>query len=258
VALFNDGSLSTIADLMNYETSILDTAGTEGIDTSTKLRLAQEEIGEKLLTFLMETEYNGWALRSRERRHLKTGLSDVVVTRQLRRWHTFRTLAMVYRDAYNNQLNDRYQGKWQNYERLQGEAEQSYLRSGVGLVLNPAPKPAPPTLSTTNGPTIAGTYCFAYSWIAMDGTEGACSDATTIALAANTQAIVSCGAAPHDISGWNVYAGTTADALSMQNGNPLALTDHWAQSSPLVTGNPPRNGQAPNYWVVDDHRLRRG
>ena len=36
---------------------------------------------------------------------------QVVVTPPLKLWHTFRTLEMVYGDAYNSQLNDRYAGK---------------------------------------------------------------------------------------------------------------------------------------------------
>ena len=37
------------------------------------------------------------------------GVSDVVVSPQMKRWHALHTLAVVYRDAYNNQLNDRYE-----------------------------------------------------------------------------------------------------------------------------------------------------
>ena len=33
------------------------------------------------------------------------GVSDVVVTPQLKRWHAIHTLGVVYRDAFNNQLN---------------------------------------------------------------------------------------------------------------------------------------------------------
>ncbi len=35
----------------------------------------------------------------------------VVVTPPLKLWHMFLSLEMVYRDAYNSQLNDRYAGK---------------------------------------------------------------------------------------------------------------------------------------------------
>ena len=38
-------------------------------------------------------------------------IEQVVVTPPLKLWHIFRTLEMVYRDAYNSQLNDRYAGQ---------------------------------------------------------------------------------------------------------------------------------------------------
>ncbi len=46
------------------------------------------------------------------------GVSDVVVTRQMKRWHALHTLEIVYRDAFNNQLNDRYQAKFVEYQEL--------------------------------------------------------------------------------------------------------------------------------------------
>ena len=39
------------------------------------------------------------------------GCENVVVTPALKLWHTYRALEMVYGDAYNSQLNDRYAGK---------------------------------------------------------------------------------------------------------------------------------------------------
>src|SRR5581483_1094341 len=242
---------------MNYETSITDVAGTEGIDTSVKLQLVQDEIAQQLLGFLLRRD-GGWAIGSGTQRRRQLGVSDVVVTDELRRWHTLRALAMIFRDAFDNQLNDRYEGKWQNYERLQAEAERLYLTNGVGLVWTPAPRPGAPEITTTRGPSIAGTYCFAYSWVTQDGSEGQCGDAASITLDAQTQAVVSCGTAPSGISGWNLYAGASLDGLALQNTAPLAPVDHWAQGPPLRSGPPPGAGQPASRWLVDDHRLRRG
>jgi len=46
--LFTDCPAITIEDLADYETSILDTAGTEGIDLTVKIRLAINEVGIQL------------------------------------------------------------------------------------------------------------------------------------------------------------------------------------------------------------------
>jgi len=258
VALFNDGPISGIGDLLNYETSILDVASTEGIDTATKLGLAQDEIAADLLTFLLQREGGLWRGMPGGSRRRKLGVGDVVVTAPLKRWHTLRTLAMIFHDAYDNQLNDRYQGKWQSYDQLQTNAEAVYLRLGVGMVPIPAPKPAPPGVSTTAGSSVAGTYYFASSWVTSNGEEGLCSDPATVALSSTIRAVVSSGAAPGGITGWNLYAGTEPDAFALQNSMPLALGETWVQSVALAPGPPPGIGQLPSCWAVDDHQLRRG
>ena len=118
MALFTDGPLNSTADLQKYENGILGVASVEAIDLGAKIALAQDEIANQLLRFLMRRTplRDGldvqWTLRRRR------DVSDVVVTDPLRRWHAQKALAMVYRDAYNNQLNDRYQGKWAEYEQL--------------------------------------------------------------------------------------------------------------------------------------------
>jgi hypothetical protein len=250
VALFNDGPISGIVDLMNYETSILDVASTEGIDTSAKLQLAQDQIAEELLCFLLDAD------ETMDRR--TRGVQDIVVTEPLRRWHTFQTLALVFRDAYENQLNDRYQGKWKNYDQLQREAGRKYLQLGIGLTATPAPKPAAPQVTTETGTSRTGTFYFSIAWVTNSGAAGLCSEAAAIALTDATQAAVSCGAAPAGITGWNVYAGTEPDGLTLQNETPLGVTEAWIQPMPLAGGPAPTAGQTPDRWIVNDRRLRRG
>src|SRR5258708_25146659 len=118
--LFNDGPINNEQDLQNYETAVLNVAGVEEIDLGTKLVLAQDEIGTDLLAFLLRrgtvNAQPGWIGQSSMLRR-KIGTGDIVVTPPLKRSHALLTLARVYRDAYNNQLNDRYKGKWQAYEQ---------------------------------------------------------------------------------------------------------------------------------------------
>ena len=47
MALFVDGPASTIDDLTDQDSGLLDVAETNGINVSTKLRLAQEEIADR-------------------------------------------------------------------------------------------------------------------------------------------------------------------------------------------------------------------
>ena len=68
------------------------------------------------------------------------GVSDVVVTPQMKRWHALHTLEIVYRDAFNNQLNDRYQAKFGEYQAaVAGRAGAIPSRFGIGLALIPIP-----------------------------------------------------------------------------------------------------------------------
>src|SRR6266851_5741501 len=136
MALFTDGPLISTEELQKCENGILNLASTENIDLAGKIALAQSEIANQLVLFLLRKlplqDYATlpWARRTRD-------VGDVVVTEPLRQWHAHKTLAMVYRDAYNNQLNDRYQGKWTEYEALQKFAADNLLLAGVGLVSDP-------------------------------------------------------------------------------------------------------------------------
>src|SRR3984957_790763 len=142
MALFNDGPISTAADLQQYENSILTVASAENIDLGSKLMLAQQELANEVALCLLRRpqrcdqslwEDSSGFLSSRD-------LTNVVVTDPLRKWHVHRTLALVYRDAYNNQLNNRYQGKWAEYETLAKASARVYFQIGVGLVADPVPQ----------------------------------------------------------------------------------------------------------------------
>ena len=52
----------------------------------------------------------------------------------MKRWHALHTLAIFYRDAYNNQLNDRYLAKWNEYLLLARGAQDVTTQYGIGLV----------------------------------------------------------------------------------------------------------------------------
>jgi len=254
MALYNDGPLSSLLDLQNYESSILSVASTEGIDLSGKMELAQDAIANELLLFLLR-RLPVWDFQWNQRR--VRGTSDVVVTAPLKQWHVQKTLAMVYRDAYNNQLNDRYLNKWNEYEHLAKASSETYLQIGVGLVADPLPKPAVPLLSTAAGLSNGATYYVVVTWTNVTGQESNPSDVATITTAGGQQMVVAMASPPANASGWNVYVGQSPDTVSLQNTAPIAVSDSWTLTT-LVQGGPAGTGQAPTWFFVDHRVIERG
>src|SRR3569832_705274 len=130
MALLTDGPASAIEDLAAQDSQLLNVASAEGIDLTAKLALAQETVGIELEGLLREC--SGPELRR------------VVVTPALRLWHAYRTLETVYRDAYFNQLNDRYAGKRDQFRELGMWARERLRQAGVGFTRQPLPRAVPP------------------------------------------------------------------------------------------------------------------
>ena len=254
MALFSDGPISTTLDLQNYESGILGVASTEAIDLSGKMALAQDEIANELLLFLLR-RLPVWDFQWNQRR--ATGTSDVVVTAPLKQWHVYKTLAMVYRDAYNNQLNDRYLNKWNEYENLAKGSSETYLQIGVGLVADPLPKPAAPILSVSPGPGGAATYYVAVTWTNAAGSESSPSDIAAITTTDGQQVVAAVINAPVNATGWNAYAGESPDKLCLQNTAAIVLSDNWIMAI-LAQGRPAGSGQLPTWFFVDHRVMERG
>ena len=102
----------------------------------------------------------------------QVSLDSIVVTPALRLWHTFHTLALVYRDAYNSQLNDRYGGRCTEYKGLAKWASDVLFRNGIGIAADPIPIAAVPTLGSVSGPLSETTYFVQVSWMNSTGEEG--------------------------------------------------------------------------------------
>ncbi len=250
MTLFNDGSISTALDLQNYESGILSVASTEGIDLGGKMVLAQDEIASQVMLFMLRRlpvwDFH-WNLRRAK------GTSDVVVSAPLKRWHAHKTLALVYRDAYNNQLNDRYLNKWNEYENLSKASSETYFQMGVGLVADPLPKPSAPVLTTAPGSGSAATYYVAVTWTNSGGQESSASDLSTLTTTDGQQLVVSSVNPPANAVGWNAYVGPSPDTVSLQNDTPLPPGDDWTLVT-LAQGRPAGTGQLPT-WVFADHRV---
>ncbi len=108
-----------------------------------------------------------------QRRRL--GVSDVVVSPQMKRWQALHTLAVVYRDAYNNQLNDRYLSKWDEYRELARGARERTYGFGIGLVAAPIPRAGTAVLGAGTGALAGALYYAQVSWVSASGQEGSAS-----------------------------------------------------------------------------------
>lgn len=257
MALFTDGPINTPADLQNYESAILDVASVEGIDVSGKVASAQNEISTELLLFLrrrFQVPDFSWLVTTRR----GIGLGDVVVTEPLRQWHAYKTLALVYRDAYNNQLNDRYQGKWQVYEQLAKEGLRNYFQIGVGIAAGPIPRATQPQFSTVVGTGAGGMFYVASTWLGASGEQGSPSETAEINVEAGQQLVVATSGMPANVTGWNVYIGLSPSAIALQNTTPMMVASTWTMTAAPIQGVGPGDGQKPTWFLVDQHIIGRG
>src|ERR1022692_4058465 len=142
MALFVDGAACTIEDLTDQDAGLLAVAVNAGINVTTKIRLAQEEIATDLHLWLNKPKA-AMLMPWTPALHL----DQIVVTPPLKRWETMHALELVYRDAYFSELVDRYQPKWQEYALLARGASESYVGSGLGLVSDPVHRAHVPVLS---------------------------------------------------------------------------------------------------------------
>ena len=256
MALLTDGTPNDTEALRVYETAILDVASVERIDLDVKLGLAIEEVSDDILDILLD-HTRTVDPQSTIRRAM--GVSDVVVTQQLKRWHALHTLEIVYRDAFNNQLNDRYQAKFNEYRELSRNARAHTVRFGIGLVLNAIPKAPQPLFGVTAGPVQAATYYAKASWVSAIGQEGSPSDLTAFDAPAGSLPVVQCPNPPGVATGFNVYLGLSPTTLALQNSDPVSAGQSFTMpDTGLVDGRPPGSGQAPDSYIIGGPALRRG
>ena len=257
MALLTDGNPNDTAALQIYETQILSVAVVEEIDLGVKLGLATEEISEDVLDILLD-HTRSVDPESTLRRMI--GVSDVVVSPQMKRWHALHTLALVYRDAFNNQLNDRYQAKWAEYQMLSKNARQHTISVGIGLVLTPIPQAQTPAFMMTPSPGAADTvYYISTTWVSAMAQEGAPSAVTTFESVAGTTVVVSGVNPPSVATAFNVYVGSTSTSLTLQNSTPVPIGQSFTVAAgDLVAGVAVGDGQAADTYVIGGPTLRRG
>jgi hypothetical protein len=250
MALFTDGASASIEDLRGYDTQLLNVATVEGIDVTRKLALAQEELCVEVAGLLGRLGLPGQL-------SAPPAIGQVVVTPPLKLWHIFRTLEMVYRDAYNSQLNDRYGGKRDEYHEMVKWAYNQVIQGGLGIATDPVARATMPLVQASAGGLADGAYYVAIAWTNAAGEEGASSQPAMIRVSGSSFAVQTM--APPNVTGWNVYSGTSPAAMTMQNGPALAPGETWVQPDTLSTsGRPAGSGQAPSYRLPVPRTIQRG
>ncbi len=252
MALFLDGPISSLEDLRVYETSLLETSSVEGVSLSNKLELAQQELANEILRFLIQQLEPAETITPAK-------LQQVVATDPLRRWHALRTLAVFFRDVHHNQLNDRYKAKWDAYEAEARAASRLLWEVGVGLVRSPLRRPNAPTLTALPTEDEYPQGLFRITWVAGSTEESGPSEPVLFAPVGTERPQLAVSSPPLRATGWHVYAGATEGQLTRQTDSPLSLTDTWTMPANEFTGGASLPfGQLPDYYVRLQRLLFRG
>jgi len=250
MALFTDDNIITLDDLAAQDSAVLDLASSEGIDLARKLSIARDEVGVELDAML-----DG----SRFRDEWVPDHNAVVVTTPVRLWLTHYALELVYRDAFNTQLNERYRGKRDQFHQLARQAADRVMSAGVGIVSAPLPQPSQPLIEETPGSIPAGVYSITTTWVNRSGEESCAATAAVVQCNAGGGFSIRPRYVPPNASGWNVFVGLSAETVRQQNSSAIALGEEWLQTTaPSVAGRAPGTGQYPNYTKTLPRILRRG
>lgn len=231
MALLVDGDINNLEDLREWDSGVLEVAHGEGIDLGAKLRRAQAEVEEEIERFLRDQE--------------RGSLGQVVIDRGLKHWHALKTLEAVYRDAYFNQLNDRYGAKWKHYLELAEKQAERYFSAGVGIALEALRRPAWVEVRIADGALPAATYRIQATAVDAQGRESAPCPVQIEGSALPHALAVRLPYAPEGATGWNLYLSDDGGATGLQNTAPLGLAEEWTLPlTGVITGRPPGEGQA--------------
>lgn len=259
MALFTDAAIVTLDDLLQFEASLVQIASSHNINVDTKTTLSIDAIGDKLLLWLLNVGASDPQFLNRR----LLGLSTVVVTSTLHRWLCFDSLSRFFAEAYNVQLNTRFQAKWTEYQNEADQASEMFFLSGVGIVYKPLPRPLLPLVSVQSGNSPAQAIFVQTAWVDSDGNEGALSPVNGLILNQDSTIVVSMAegatSAPAVATGWNVYVSSSEDDLTRQNLAPLPIGATWQLPSTGISEGPgPIDGQTPQFYVQLSRQIRRG
>ncbi|HYI96452.1 MAG TPA: hypothetical protein VEX68_23115 [Bryobacteraceae bacterium] len=243
--LFTDGTILSIQELREHDNFVLDVASTESIDLSSKLAVAQREIGYEIQSFLTT-------------RRASAELSNVVVNQQMRDLLATHVLSIVYRDAYNLHLNDRYLGRWKEFTRASERGLMRLYQNGIGITTVAVAQAAKPTVTVSpDGGLASGMYAIHTAWQHISGTIGERSPAMIVDCSGGSIG-VDPGRAPINAVGWHVFAAELDSPASRQNHSILAPETVWTQSAALRQDLAGPEVSGADYYVRSAGLLSRG
>ncbi len=253
MALLVDGAWCEAEELQAYDDSATTVAAEEGIDLAAKMGLSEGWITERVDDFLR------WETNSGQGVYRQSGLTvkNAVVDGRLKRWHLAHTLALLYRDAAFSQVNDRFEKKYEAYEKDAAQAKAEYFESGVPFVHNPLRRPAAPTVTVTAGSQAAAAYFITTTQVDPRGEESAQSRVASVQAAdGNGLTVTANGLAAGN--GWNVYAADSNGVMRRQNATPLNANAVWTlPDTGLAAGAAATSGQEPDGRVKERRILPR-
>jgi hypothetical protein len=107
----------------------------------------------------------------------------------------------------------------------------------------------------TLGPAI---FYVRVSWVDGD-IEGEASETRTWETPEGSGFRITVQDAAENITGWNVYLGTSAEQTLRQNGQPLAVDEAWVHAGgELADGALAAAGQAPEFYLRKRQIVKRG
>jgi hypothetical protein len=237
--------------LRSYDNSVLDVAATENIDLAEKFRLAQRELGIEITNFLLR---HGVSVTA------ETLLNQVVQTEQMAHVHSLHTLALLFRDACNSQLNDRYKAKWREYGSEADAALRRLFETGIGVAVNPVPRAEIPLITMFAGGVLpARTYAISIAWVGQAGRAGLQSLPVLVEVAPGMLVSVAAVKPPAGVSGFVVNAGETEEQMTRQNVAVVRTSEEWREP---VSGTrrdlPMWLSQTADYHVANRRQILRG
>jgi hypothetical protein len=255
MALFSDGPPSTIEDLAQQDSYLLNVVGVEGINLTNKLQLAYNEVSVALtVIFGREASIYDPVLGE-----TPLDVTNLSVTPALQLWHTFKSLELVYRDAYFNQLSDRYQGKWKQFEQLANLYCTRFIDTGAGIVVDPLPMPGPPVITLAPASQAGGIGYLSVTFVNAEAQESSPAVTVQQAVPDGNVIVVSAPVWPSNAVGWNFYGGVAPSAMTLQNTSPLTLGGSFQFLLPgTTTGQAPGTGQGADVTRDLPRRIMRG
>jgi hypothetical protein len=259
MALYTDAGVLTINDLLKYEGTLVQVASDHDINVDTKIALATSAIGDRLMLWLLNIGTSDPQFVMRR----VIGLSTVVVTDPLRRWLAFESLSRIFAEAFNLQLNTRFQGKWQEYQTEARSAADYTFQSGIGVVFGSLKEPDLPLVSVQSGASSAAALFIRTTWVDAKGCESAPSPVNGIILTDGSGISVAMAEGALNVPvaavGWNVYIGLNQNPPTRQTSLPQEIGSTWQlPSTGIVSGSVAGNGQMPNFFIRTSKQILRG